>query len=205
MTDVSTSGTSTRWDRRRELTHRRLLTTAEALFKTRGFDATTVEEIALAAGVAKGTFFNYFVSKEALLGELLYARIEPLLTCLPDRGAPADDRIWQLLTSVREELAPYAQLFPRMFAYALAHPDLQSSPGDQITLARAIARLIEEGQTERLFRPQCNAGVAGGLIATYFFRLSVVECVCGAEPDFCWQDQMRDALAIVYAGLRGPA
>jgi len=38
------------------------------LFRERGYDATTVEEIAQAAEVAKGTFFNYFPTKEAVLG-----------------------------------------------------------------------------------------------------------------------------------------
>jgi len=34
------------------------------------YEETTVEEITERADVAKGTFFNYFPSKEALLGEL---------------------------------------------------------------------------------------------------------------------------------------
>jgi AcrR family transcriptional regulator len=201
VTDVPESGSTTRWDRRKELTLRRLLTVAETLFKTQGFESTTVEEIAAAADVAKGTFFNYFISKEALLGELLYARIEPLLLTLPEANTSADARIWRLLTSVREELAPYVHLFPRMFSYALSHPDLQTTPGDHLTLGQAIAKLIVQGQEERLFRPRVNAEIAGGLIATYFFRLSVVECVRGQEHGFCWEDQMRQALDILYSGL----
>jgi TetR/AcrR family transcriptional regulator, regulator of autoinduction and epiphytic fitness len=199
---------ATRWDRRRAQTHRRLLVVAELLFKTQGFEATTVEEIAAAADVAKGTFFNYFSSKEALLGELLYARIEPLLTDLPEGGGTAADRVWRLLTSVRLELAPYVGLLPRMFAYAFSHPHLQASAGaqgpDRVSLARAIAHLVRQGQRDGTFRPGCDAEIAGGLIATYFFRLSVVECGSEAEGDFCWEDQMRSALAMLYEGIASP-
>lgn len=44
---------------------------ATALFTERGFDAPTVDEIAEAADVAKGTIYNYFDSKEAILFEFL--------------------------------------------------------------------------------------------------------------------------------------
>lgn len=40
------------------------------LFVEKGFHATSVSEIALNAGVAKGLLYNYYESKEALLGEL---------------------------------------------------------------------------------------------------------------------------------------
>ena len=64
--------------------------TALRLFREHGYDATTVEEITEAADVAKGTFFNYFPSKEALLGELAAWQIGKLRTALEvSRGAPA--------------------------------------------------------------------------------------------------------------------
>jgi len=44
----------------------RILETASDLFCARGFDQTTTRDIAQAAGVATGTMFNYFPSKETM-------------------------------------------------------------------------------------------------------------------------------------------
>ena len=44
----------------------RILEKAAEIFIAKGFDATTTRDIALASGVAAGTLFNYFPSKETL-------------------------------------------------------------------------------------------------------------------------------------------
>lgn len=48
-----------------------LIEAASALFKKQGFDATSVEEIATSAGVAKGTFYLYFTSKDDMLNGIV--------------------------------------------------------------------------------------------------------------------------------------
>jgi AcrR family transcriptional regulator len=45
----------------------RIINAALKLFDEKGYDAATVAEIAAAAGVARGTFFNYFKTKDDLL------------------------------------------------------------------------------------------------------------------------------------------
>lgn len=59
-----------RRERRRAETRERIFRAAMQLFAERGFFATTVEDITEAADVGKGTFFNYFPSKEHVLGVL---------------------------------------------------------------------------------------------------------------------------------------
>ncbi|WP_337997322.1 TetR/AcrR family transcriptional regulator [Oleispirillum naphthae] len=50
-------------------TKNRLLQTSLKLFKKRGFDKVTVEDITRYSGVSKGTFYNYFSTKEQVLVE----------------------------------------------------------------------------------------------------------------------------------------
>jgi AcrR family transcriptional regulator len=47
-------------------TRQRILKAAQGLFARRGFEATTTREIAREAGIATGTLFNYFPTKEAV-------------------------------------------------------------------------------------------------------------------------------------------
>ena len=53
-----------RREQKREETRRRLMREGQRLFAEQGFDRTSVDEIAAAAGVSRRTFFHYFGSKE---------------------------------------------------------------------------------------------------------------------------------------------
>lgn len=48
----------------------------EELFRTKGFSETTIEEITGETGVARGTFYNYFQTKEDLALEIVYEKEE---------------------------------------------------------------------------------------------------------------------------------
>ena len=88
--------------RKQEVVRDALAAAAESLFLTHGFEETTVEEIAQAAGVSRRTFFRYFESKEDVLavhaerfGEELYAALaarpldEPPLLAIRNAIVPA--------------------------------------------------------------------------------------------------------------------
>ncbi len=54
-----------------EVRRNELIDTAQSLFSEKGYGATPVSEIIEAAGIAKGTFYHYFKSKEDLLDQLV--------------------------------------------------------------------------------------------------------------------------------------
>lgn len=59
-----------RREEKREATRQEILTAARALFLEKGYDATSVDDLVLAANVAKGTFYYHFNSKDELLHAL---------------------------------------------------------------------------------------------------------------------------------------
>ncbi|QAY65836.1 TetR/AcrR family transcriptional regulator [Paenibacillus protaetiae] len=76
-------------------TKNRILEAAMCLFAEQGFEATTVAQITEAAGVAKGTFFNYFKTKEEVRGKL-------------DKIIALDE-----LVNLKDKPGPYAPVFLR--------------------------------------------------------------------------------------------
>jgi AcrR family transcriptional regulator len=54
-------------DRKRCETRQRIVDTGRRLFSEKGFEGTTLDAIALEAGISRRTFFSYFTSKEDVL------------------------------------------------------------------------------------------------------------------------------------------
>ncbi len=67
-----------RRERKKEMTRQALLRAGIKLFGDRGFQGTRVEDITERVDLAKGAFYNYFDSKEALLAQLILEGIELL-------------------------------------------------------------------------------------------------------------------------------
>jgi AcrR family transcriptional regulator len=71
-------------------TRARLASAARELFEEHGYLATGVNEISAAAGVAYGTFYIYFSSKEEVFGEVvrdLHLEVRAIAAAEPHRGS----------------------------------------------------------------------------------------------------------------------
>ncbi len=67
-----------RAERRRALTRAALIAAARRLFAERGVEATTIQQIAEVADVAKGSFYNHFHSREEILAAVAAETLEEL-------------------------------------------------------------------------------------------------------------------------------
>jgi AcrR family transcriptional regulator len=114
-------------ERKRDLVREAIADAAWRLFAAEGYEATTVADIARAAGVSRRTFFRYFSSKEDVVVGTSDALAEDLLAAFARRppGEPP-------LEAVRETLRP-------LVASRLA----------DARQARAIVRLLRESRTLR--------------------------------------------------------
>ncbi len=81
MTDKSSVARKARRELLTEWRHREILQAARSLFARLGYSATSVDDIAQEAGVAKGTVYLYFKSKEEVFAALLARDLE----CLTDK------------------------------------------------------------------------------------------------------------------------
>ncbi|MDA8212997.1 MAG: helix-turn-helix domain containing protein [Clostridia bacterium] len=60
-----------RVERKKEETKKKIIAVAMKLFGERSFDGTTMEQIAREVDIAKGTLYNYFPAKEAIIDEYI--------------------------------------------------------------------------------------------------------------------------------------
>src|SRR6202163_549313 len=94
MTSASAPSSPDRRQRRASEIRERLFRAALDLFAQHGFTDTTVEGITNAADVGKGTFFNYFPSKDHILlafGEMQLRKLEAAIELARRTGEPMPD------------------------------------------------------------------------------------------------------------------
>src|SRR6266581_9282356 len=103
------SGSATpigRRQRRSAEIRERLFRAALNLFAQKGFAETTVEDITDAADVGKGTFFNYFESKDQVLGvmaEIQLGKVREVLELAEAGKQPVRSILHNLFQRVAEE------------------------------------------------------------------------------------------------------
>ena len=134
-------------ERKKQQVRERILEVCGRLFRAKGFDETTVDEIAAAVEVSRQTFFNYFATKEAVLGELglRWFAAESDRARERVRGAPPGGLLDGFRRVLREQLAAIEQdrefmrlVFTRSGAL-FPHGPLVSSAADEPRLDRTRA------------------------------------------------------------------
>ena len=187
-------------ERKKAQTRHAIQQHALRLFLQKGFDATTVEEIAAAAGVSHMTFFRYFPTKEDVVIEDDY---DPLIETMI-RARPANEPPIEAIRQVVKELAQQIYLADR--GAILARMQLFT----QVPALRA--RLWEHGGgTEQIFTRVIAERMG---CAENDLRVRVVSSACMAaittalftwtnSPDTCEMPEMIDqALRILQKELR---
>jgi AcrR family transcriptional regulator len=116
---------------RREQTRQELLSAAEACFVSRGFHASSVDEVAERAGYTKGAVYSNFASKEDLFFAVYERRVERALTeVVPGlRKAGAEHAFdWAATGAVerRDRDDGWLAVFFEFWAHVLRHPELRA-------------------------------------------------------------------------------
>lgn len=108
---------------RKEQTRKRIVDAALHLFETKGFEAATTKQIARRAGVAEGTVFNYFETKEDIALHFFEREVDHAIATVRGRKAlrkaPLEEKLFALVESQIEYLAPYEKFIGAAFVRAL--------------------------------------------------------------------------------------
>lgn len=146
-----------RMERKKEETHNRIIDAALELFHQQGLEATTMEQIAEAADVAKGTLYNYFAAKEAIISAFMQRSFRTQnderlaqLRALPNTR----ERMVRVFNTLMDGVRRQREIFEIFMVYRMKQVlSFQPETGDQtglLVLIREIIRLgLEEGDLRR--------------------------------------------------------
>jgi AcrR family transcriptional regulator len=169
MSKVKMQQTKSRRERKKRETRQRLIECAWSLFQERGYDDTTVEDITEATDVAKGTFFNYFSTKEAILDEIALWRIDLLgnhVLAADDVPEGAVARIKRLVRAMAAEFSPERELPQHLLVARISAPIRHESAH---RLGSIMHDLVQQGQGSGEIRADVDAGLIARLLITCAF------------------------------------
>jgi TetR/AcrR family fatty acid metabolism transcriptional regulator len=135
----------------------RILLAAVKVFAKNGFHATRVSEVAKAAGVADGTIYLYFRSKDELLVSLFEDRVNRLLSYMQDElpkltSAPAKlRRVIELQLGLLEGERDLAEVVTVILRQSTKLIKEYAAP-KFLAYLDAIAKVVSEGQAAGDFR-----------------------------------------------------
>lgn len=186
-------------ERQKQRRRHRIYTVAVGLFRERGFHGTTATDIAKAAHVSRGTFFNYYPYKEAVLldygTEVLTGLRERAEARLAEGTRPLEvlDEVWTDLASitVREK-----DLIPPL-VYELVNPDPERSRKayEALPLSSIHERLLEgaTGLRADLSRERIAATLSDAYLMTALRWTAY-------QRDLDLRDELGKVLALVLHG-----
>ena len=136
-----------------EQTRQRIFETALTLFAARGYQATTLRDIAAEAGCSLGLAYRYFARKEDLvlaLYEQLAAQLEEEVRALPP--ASLAERVEQAMRADIARIAPFRAAFAALFGVALEPDSDVALLGERVAGIRGriwrVFHLVVTGATD---------------------------------------------------------
>ncbi|MBC6462044.1 TetR family transcriptional regulator [Actinomadura sp. HBU206391] len=200
-----------RRERKKQRTREALIEAAFVLFQGKGFDATTVEEIADAVDVSSRTFFRYFASKEDVV---LTFQEEQFAAVVEALGAqPTDDPV---MTALRKACVGVLRACedgafgfdPERFVCiqelmesspAVLGRSLEHGQKKQAELTRVIAERMGVDPSDDL-RPHVAAGAA-----TCAFRSAFDAWAFGVQKHARFSDVLAEIFLLLEEGINYPA
>lgn len=177
------------------ITRDKILDAALGLFASQGFDGTAVPEVARAAGIATGSIYRHFASKEALVNAL-YRQWKGRLLAALQSDFPASATPRAQFAHLWAALVGFAEAAPAAFDFLETHyhaPYLDAASREVeasvMSFARQFAESAARAGAVRDLAPDLAIAVVFGIFVNVMRKLrdgSLSDCErCSAEAEAC--------------------
>ncbi len=175
-----------KWTRQPDRRPQQIIAAALEVFSLKGFRRATMDDVAGAAGVTKGTIYLYFSSKEELFIQTLRAHVEQVANLLPsfqlEGDVPVDDSARRVTRSLLEALMTpaMAKAMPLFISEVNHIPALRKAyieewlPQVNFKLAEVLSRGMDAGLLKRL-DPVITARAIIGMFSEFVLTQQVFD------------------------------
>ena len=202
MTSSATSTPSNRRERQSAERRERLFRAALDLFARQGFAETTVEDITNAADLGKGTFFNYFPSKDHILLAFGEMQLSKLQTAVAEARI-TDEPMPVFLRSLGARMTQEPMRNPSIIrillqAYLSNSPVRESMLELQNRVIAIHSEMIRLGQQRGEIRSDLKPEVIAHVFRQTIFGTLLIWSLQG---DNTLLSRMEDAFEVMWTGL----
>jgi AcrR family transcriptional regulator len=173
------------------------------LFSERGVTATTVEDITNAADVGKGTFFNYFPSKEQIIADICRTHmgtIKEFVSRAVRSTQPMDLVLYELAVIKTQEFARSPALVLNILAPTLAAEATRQHMADDLSEDRHV---LEELMAARQKRGELRDDYTPLELAHQFQRAFFGTTVLWSlEPSKPLTECLKKMSNVLWSGMR---
>ncbi|MCR2803890.1 TetR/AcrR family transcriptional regulator [Paenibacillus soyae] len=150
----------------------RIIVTAVELFKQKGFEQVTVQEITQACGIAKGTFFNYFEKKEQVLLHVAGSYRELMEQLVRNNS---DGNLKERLIGLFRDLAAVYRkradiLRPALIESIKAGPKSSDQASNFLIFEETLRGVIEQASANGTFRSRWDSKVSASILSAIFVQ-----------------------------------
>jgi AcrR family transcriptional regulator len=161
----------------------RLYEAALALFRCQGYEETTVDQITKKAGLAKGTFFNYFPTKDAILRYLGAREVGRLgaatLSGNGDGLTSSVGRLKRLMAALAASLERDRDLVCLIFRKGISVAELLSGDAGGFSIQPTAALLIRQAQRAGEVNPELAPDMLAAALDALYLQQLVRWCESG--------------------------
>jgi AcrR family transcriptional regulator len=197
-----TLSTSDRRQRHSADIRERLFRAALDLFAQKGFAETTVEDITEAADVGKGTFFNYFPSKDHILlafGQMQLRKLEATIETARRTGESMPDFLRSLGVRMTQEPTRNPAIIRALLQGYLSTTPVREAMMDlQKRMHALLSQMIQLGQDRGEIRNDLPASEIAHVFRQTIFGTLLIWSLYG---DATLHDRIEAAFNLLWTGL----
>jgi AcrR family transcriptional regulator len=196
------SNSPDRRSRRSAELRERIFRAALELFAQKSFAETTVEDITTAADVGKGTFFNYFPSKDHILlafGEMQLQRLRETVAEARRTNLPLREFQRSLVTLMTREPIRNPEVIRALLLAFLSNPEVRQAMMDLQTKVLALhSEMVQLGQERGEIRNDLAPIEVAQVFRQTVFGTLLIWSLYG---DASLPSRMDSAFEIIWSGL----